>query len=278
MGEKSSMIKTDPASVDAVMALPYIELLAWLGESNLPPGGFDTIRRLVLQSHARAGQAVLHVGCSAGFLSREFARLTGAKVTGIDRSPAMVAAATRRAEEEKLSGQVSYECQDMCQTRFATGHFDVTVCGGALAFVEDHIRAVSEWVRVTKPFGLIVDTELYYHSVPPERVRTRVAEIIGVEVPVRRKDDWTSLFELPQLIPCYHHDAPTIARTSADVENYCAAMIEFRASDLKPDVRKALFDRLVECFNVFNENLKYMSYLVLGFRRMPDHSEPMLFI
>jgi hypothetical protein len=55
-------------------------------------------------------------------------------------------------------------------------------------------------------------------------------------------------------------------------------MVEWRASHENDAVQAALRSRIRECFLTFNENLAYMSYQVLAYRRLPKGSEPFLFI
>ena len=257
--------------------MSYVELLATLSESNLPPGGLATIRELITLCHLGPHSTVLHAGCNAGFLSREIARLSGARVTAIDISPDMVAAAERRARSEGLDGQVRHERADMRAMGFPDGSFSVTLSGGALAFVIDQPRAILEWIRVTRPYGIVADAELFYHAPAPADLRRRVAEIIGVPVPEYTADSWRDLFARPELLPYAYREARHPTRTPDDVKAYCRRLVDFQARDWDAAARDALRRRLEACFLTFNENLSYMSYAVMVFRRLPDEAEPLLF-
>jgi len=154
----------------------YVDLLAMLGESNLPPGGLPTVRDLAHNLHLRPGIKALHAGCNTGFLSSELARRTGASITGIDVNPNMAEAGNLRAKQEGLEGLIHYEPQDMRAMTFADGEFDVVLSGGALAFVDGHESAVAEQIRVTKECGLLGDVQLYYHEEPPAGLLDKVSE------------------------------------------------------------------------------------------------------
>lgn len=267
-----------PLSVELIESLPYVQLLALMGESNLPPGGFKTIHRLISFCTLGVHSNVLHAGCNAGFLSRELARISGCRVTGIDIAPEMVDAATRRASSEGLDGRVRHECRDMRDTQFQAETFDVTLSGGALAFVVDQPRAIEEWIRVTRPYGILADAELYYREPAPESLREKVSRIIGAQVPAYNKSYWPALFSRLELVPYACYDEPVQVRTEAEVFAYCDRMVEWRASHENDAVQAALRSRIRECFLTFNENLAYMSYQVLAYRRLPKGSEPFLFI
>ena len=265
-------------SADEIRALPYVALLAMLEEANLPPGGLDSVRRICQEAHLRPGLDVLHAGCNAGFLSREVARRTGASVLGIDISADMAAAGNRRAAREGLAGLVRHENRDMRASGLADASFDVVLSGGALAFVDGHQRAVAEWLRVVKPYGLLADVELYYSAEPPQRVLEKVAEMIEVEVPRYDRGYWVDLFTHERLQPYYRRDAEASARSDAEVEAYCAGMVALSAARVAPTAQEALYERLVEIFRAFNENMKYLSYTLFVHRVVPEGDEPALYL
>jgi SAM-dependent methyltransferase len=261
----------------AVRSWSYIELLARLGESNLPPGGNDSVRRLVVHCHLRPGLRVLHAGCSAGYLGRELVRRSGCHVTGVDLSADMVESAFRRADEERMADQVNYRVADMRALPFPDESFDVTLSGGALPFVECHTEAVREWIRVTRRHGLIADVELFYRQSPPVTVRRSVEEIIGRDVPEYGRDDWLSLFDRHELQPWYLHEGEQLAKPDEEVREYCALMVRYAASRWAAEAQAALQKRLYEIFSAFNLNLSYMNYIVIVRKRVGVDGEPTLF-
>lgn len=262
---------------EEVRSWPYVKLLAMLGESNLPPGGMDTVRRLILDCHLRSDVSVLHAGCNAGFLSREIARRSGCNIIGIDISSDMVEAARKRMVTEGLDDILSYECQDMRSMSFVDNAFDVVLSGGALAFVDGHTRAIQEWVRVTRPYGLLADAEFYYHTEPPTSLLQKVSEVIEVEVPCYPRSYWFKVFEHALLQPYCVFDAEAGARSTAEIKEYCQRMVDYAATDWTDPAKEVLIERLIDIFHVFNENMKYLSYSMLIFRRMNTGDEPSLY-
>ena len=260
-----------------VKELPYVELLARLSESNRPPGGIDTVRQFVINCHLRPGVTVLHAGCNAGFLSRELARRSGCSVLGIDISESMVKAANARAQKEEIEHLVRHEHHDM-RTMMLKQPYDVVLSGGALAFVNGHRQAVEQWLRVVSPFGLLADAELYYREAPPQRILDQVSETIGVKVPHYQAGYWQSVFRHELLEPYYLQDNVVTTYTEAEVQHYCEKMIAFSAHDWSEEAKEALLERLIQVFSLFNENLKYMNYLVFVYRHTSPNAEPALFV
>jgi ubiquinone/menaquinone biosynthesis C-methylase UbiE len=265
-------------TADQVRQTSYVELLAMLGESNLPPGGLDTVRALAHNLHLRPGLQTLHAGCNAGFLSREMARRTGVNVVGVDISPAMAEAANVRAKEEDLHPLVRHECQDVRDLDFADETFDVVFSGGALAFVRGHEQAVAEMIRVTKNFGLIGDTQLYYTAEPPAGLLERVSEIIEVPVPRYTRQYWVDLYRTDLLQPYWREDAEAGDVDSEAVDDYCLLMVRRQAASWAESAQEALFERLLHVFGTFNENMKYLRCTNYVYRRVRADSEPALFL
>jgi ubiquinone/menaquinone biosynthesis C-methylase UbiE len=259
------------------MKLPYVKLLALLGESNLPPGGLSTVRDLIVQSHLSDDRRVLHAGCNAGFLSREISRRVGCQIVGIDIEADMTSAASQRARAECLSGQLRYSAMDMRALAFADASFDAVISGGALAFVDGRARAISEWIRVTKRFGFLADAEFYYGSSPSAALRSELTEIIGVPVPEYDRAYWLDLFSHPRLDRYYLHDADARAREDRDVVAYCERLADYRGAQWPMQTRAALVRRILPIFRVFNENMRHLRYLRLVYRRSADRDEPMLY-
>lgn len=106
---------------------------------------------------ALAGRDVLEVGCGDGTYALGAAR-AGARVTGIDRSAAVVEAARLRAADVGLP--LELHVADALALPFPAERFDVVLAVTVLCFVPDPPQAVAEMARVLRPGGVVVLGEL----------------------------------------------------------------------------------------------------------------------
>lgn len=108
--------------------------------------------RLWLYRQAGLGQAgaVLEVGCGTGVIAAELARVTSARVVGLDLDEASLAFAQRQESD------VSYVCGDAQALSFPGGSFDVVVCHYLLLWVADPARAMREMARAVRPGGHVL--------------------------------------------------------------------------------------------------------------------------
>ncbi|MDE3720678.1 methyltransferase domain-containing protein [Nocardiopsis sp. N85] len=115
----------------------------------------------------------------------------GVELTGLDLSPAMLAAARRRATA--LGRPVTLVEGDAQDLPFGDGDFDTVLCALALCAIPDQRRALTEMHRVLRPGGrlLLVD-HIEYTRWPmrlrearkerPRRLPRAVAEEVGFAV------------------------------------------------------------------------------------------------
>jgi ubiquinone/menaquinone biosynthesis C-methylase UbiE len=103
------------------------------------------------------GLDVLDVGCGDGALMASFSR-KGARVTGVDPDPAMLAAARRRADALGLPFILRRGSAEALP--FADCSFDRIVTVAVLCFIDKPDMAIAEMARVLRPGGEIILGEL----------------------------------------------------------------------------------------------------------------------
>ena len=109
-------------------------------------------RMLALVGDVR-GRRLLDLGCGEGAYSRALAR-RGARVTGVDGSGTLIAAARERAAAAGLD--IDYrQANASALDRLPSASFDLIVASMVLMNVEDYVGAVREAYRVLVPGGAI---------------------------------------------------------------------------------------------------------------------------
>lgn len=123
-------------------------------------GGFDVYREylntpaMLKRIGSVRGLRILDLGCGEGYHCRLLAR-RGAKVTGVDATPGMIARA--REEEQRQPLGVRYRTVDAARLQgIGRGRFDIVVAFMALMDVDEWRGAILEAARVLRPGGRFV--------------------------------------------------------------------------------------------------------------------------
>jgi len=131
---------------------------------------------LVRFAGVRAGQAVLDVGCGTGPVAITAAR-TGARVTGLDLTPELLAQAQESAPIAGLK-DIVWKVGDAESLPFADAAFDVVLSEFGHMFAPRPEVAAKEMLRVLKPGGRIA-----FATWPPETFVGRASQMSGKYLP-----------------------------------------------------------------------------------------------
>jgi SAM-dependent methyltransferase len=114
-----------------------------LGDGHHPKGALTGYYAFFLE-RVRAGERVLDLGCGRGGLALAVARVTGAKVSGLDLDPANIEAARALPAPPNLT----FYCGDARSERFE-GTFDVVILSNLLEHLSDRVAFLAGTARTT---------------------------------------------------------------------------------------------------------------------------------
>ena len=171
----------------------YFELQAYWGATK-HIGGLKTTRELIELCHINKGKYVLDVGCGVGITPCYIAKRYDCRVVGVDISERMIDWSNERAKREGVENRVKFTVADVQNLPFKDALFDAVIGESITAFPEDKQRAVSEYVRVTKPGGYVGLNEITWIKAPPP---TELVEYLSRTTGAKGKtsDSWRELLE-----------------------------------------------------------------------------------
>lgn len=265
-------------TANEIRQMDYVSFMGLLNETNRPPGGKDSMRRMVQNAFLTENSHVLHAGCNTGFCSFEIVHLVKCKVTAIDINPHMIASAIEKKNREPspFRNLLYFQLSDAQQLPFEDNTFDLVMSGGSTAFMKDKDAAVREYVRVCKPYGFVGDTCLFYIDSPPKVLIDEINRLLNIEIQIWDEDYWLSLYKNAGLEIYYKHtDRMPSKPTDDDVLEYSRSMID-RLS-FKGEAKDAAVKKFHSYMRLFNENHKYLGYNVLLCRKRPETEQITLF-
>ncbi len=261
-----------------IQAMDYVSFMGFLNETNRPPGGKDSMRRMAQNAFLTSDSKVLHSGCNTGYCSFELSHLTKCQVTALDINESMLASAQERLLREPLPyrDKITFEKGDAHALRFEDNTFDLVMSGGSTAFMKDKDAVVREYMRVCKPYGFVGDVFLHYHAEPPQDLIDTINRELNIDIKKWGKEYWTSLYTDAGLVLYYIYDAPMPTHpTQDDVQNYCESIVS--PLSLSTDAHEEAVRKLFKYMDLFNQNHAYLSYAVLLCRKNPFGEQTALF-
>lgn len=258
--------------------MDYVSFMGFLDETNRPPGGKDSLRRMAQNAFLTTSSRVLHSGCNTGYCSFELCHLAKCRVTAIDVNDFMIASARKKLADEPLPYRnlIVFKKGDARKLQFGDNSFDLVMSGGSTAFMDEKEKVVKEYSRVCKPYGFVGDVVLYYHKNPPKSLISQINKTLNISIKRWSKDDWISLYTNADLETYYVYDAPMHVYPSvSDVRTYCEQMIQRLSLD--QESHAVAVKKMYGYMTLFNENHHYLSYAVLLFRKSPSKEQVTLF-
>jgi ubiquinone/menaquinone biosynthesis C-methylase UbiE len=142
-----------------VPATPRLRpLLHQIAKGSLGPGTGDERRIARLLLGLGPGEAVLDAGCGDGTLTRDFARIVGARgvIVGVDGAPEPLIRAVKATPAAAApDGNVAFLRADIARLPFRSGAFGAVCCFGVLHDLAAPWAALDELARVLAPGGRI---------------------------------------------------------------------------------------------------------------------------
>ena len=129
-----------------------------------------------LARHAKINQSthVLDLCCGLGGPARYLAYHHGCRVTGVDMNTDRLAGAVRLTERTKLQDRVLFHHANALQTGLADETFDVIVSQEAFCHIPNKKTLIAECVRLLKPGGRIVYTDILARNSMTNEIRSRL--------------------------------------------------------------------------------------------------------
>ena len=148
-------------------------------------------------------EAVLDLGCGTGVVARAIAARNGfaGAVTGVDQSPAFIAAAERLAATEGLGDRVEFVVGDAHALDLPAASFDVAVAHTLVSHVRDPLAVLAEAARVIRPSGSVAVFDGDYSSLTFACDDAPLGEAMEGAVQSIIKSSPRVMRELPRLLP-----------------------------------------------------------------------------
>ena len=166
----------------------------------------------------RAGQHVVDVACGVGGSARYLARSLGVEVTALDISEAQIRRGRGLTADPRLAERIRYANADFHRVPLPDACCDVWWCQEAMLYASDKRRVLREGLRVVRPGGRLVLSDLLQRRNMPEAERGPFMARLGASHiwTIEDYDDLLAEMELKVLVrrDWWRNVAPTYERVA----------------------------------------------------------------
>ncbi|WP_316771631.1 class I SAM-dependent methyltransferase [Streptomyces sasae] len=260
-----------------VQHLNFSQTVGLVNEPNMCSGGASTIRAVLREIPGLgAGDRILEVGSNTGFSVLEMASATRCEVQGIDIEESSVRFSQQKAAALGLPN-AHFSVGDGTKIAFPDEHFDMVFASNVTSFIPDRRRAIDEYYRVLKRFGVLAAVPIFYHRRPPERLLNEVEQAIGAPLPRFSRADWEGMYELPGSELFFSKEYEYLDLSPSQIDAYVATVLEQPCNDgMSEELKEASGRRLHYFYTLFNENLGYARYAIMLYRKSQPTAFPVL--
>jgi len=190
------------------------EMMYSCGLEILHPGGIEKTDEMARMCQIDKDKKILDIGCGKGVTACYLANKYRCNVAGVDLSERMVQYARKMAAIRGLARRVSFTTADAYSLPFHDESFDI-VLAECTTVLLDKEKALSEFLRVTKPSGYIGDLEMTWQKPPPKELVEKVYDI-WEGFTTMTLEEWKELYERTRVV-----DVKTIdfSETIPDMES-----------------------------------------------------------
>lgn len=169
----------------------YLDFLSKFGIGGAHPGGINLTKKIFETENISKTSQILDVGCGTGQTAAYLAYKYGAKVTGIDINPTMIAKAKRRMRKTRLPVKI---IQGSIETPpLPDNYFDLIISESVLSFVNKP-RALSEIFRLLKKGGRFIAIEQTINERLKKTEENEIKQFYGFDRLFMKKD-WVALLK-----------------------------------------------------------------------------------
>lgn len=177
--------------MDIIQNSKYLDLLSKLGIEGAHPGGINLTKEIFKREDINRNAHILDVGCGTGQTAAYIAYRYGAKVTGIDINPSMVAKAKMRMKKNQLPVTIM-QCS-VEKIPLPDNHFDFIASESVLAFVNKPM-ALKEIFRLLKSGGRFIAIEQTINGRLKENEENEIKQFYGFDS-LSMEKDWVALLQ-----------------------------------------------------------------------------------
>ncbi|PJD94931.1 MAG: hypothetical protein CK425_10260 [Parachlamydia sp.] len=262
---------TTEISEKDIKSLNYIDFIALINQTNVPPGSFSTLTRWKVNSGMNAASNIFEIACTTGFSLLNLIKSLKCRGVGVDISKASIEAAKQNAVEMDLQTLADFHCHD-ASTYKTDEIYSHIIVGASLGFFTNPKLMIENIFSMVHEEAYILASPFYAVKEVPSQIVEDCQRILGITPTVQNYKETMRLYRGFDIE--YEDRLSSFCETEDELKHYCDSTI-VRACQRLGITSSSLYDllykRLYEVKNVCNTLRNYQNYSVLVLKYNRKH-------
>lgn len=262
----------DSITVDEIKKMSYTDFVGFINQWNVLPGAFNTLSKWKVFSNLNENCKLLEVACTTGFSSRELAIMSGCGGKAFDLSENSVLAAIENKKKYAPNIRIDYFVKNGYEFK-SDEKYSHVVIGAALKFFPNPDEMLNICLDHLEDGGYILASPFYIKSPIPTSTVNKFHKVFGIYPTTESYKDILGMYKGLEIL--YEERNDIVLETEDELRHYCESTINRVCEEKKidnSDMKKAMYDRLLEIKEMSNELRPYQGYSVLVLRYRKDIS------
>ncbi|WP_053181116.1 class I SAM-dependent methyltransferase [Pseudomonas kilonensis] len=246
-----------------VNEMSYTEFVAFINQTNVPPGSYSTLTKWRNNSNLNAESRLLEVACTTGFSINSLVKESSCEGVGIDLCKDSINQARINAKRMGLDHNVQFTAIDGTMYE-SSEKFSHIVVGAGLGFFPHPEKMVENICRLFKRSGYLLASPFYTVEDIPEKMLAQAATVFGITPTTQPYKEVMQLYKGFEVY--FEERLRPLQETEKELHHYCESTVEraSRSYNLEDESIKAtMYDRLYSIKKMSNDLRQYQGYNVL---------------
>ncbi|WP_350307480.1 class I SAM-dependent methyltransferase [Photorhabdus viridis] len=258
-------MKIKKENIENIENLSYTDFVAFVNQTNVPPGSFSTVTKWMNNSNLSKDSNVLEIACTTGFSILNLVKNSGCSGVGIDISESSI----NRAKENSISMGLNSKTQfiNMDATKYTSDRkYTHIVVGAGLGFFPKPDLMIKQMEFLFDEEGYLLASPFYVTSEIPKNLVESAKNIFGITPTNIGYKDVMALYNNFNI----HYEDRIIPEmeTESELTHYCESTI-IRACKIynitDEEYYSVMYNRLYKIKEMSNKLRPYQGYSVIVF-------------
>lgn len=248
--------------------LSYTDFVAFINQTNVLPGAYDTLNRWITFGKINENSFILDVACTTGFKSREISYISKCKGDAFDISKYAIENAKENQSFLLEEQRINYFLMDGHKYETDKKYTHI-ILGAGLGFFSNPKEILEKCIKMLDENGLILASPYYVNNFIPLNIEDEAKKILEINPTNKMYKDIMSIYLNSGLEVIYEERKDIIQESEWEMNNYVQNTTEriMKKYSFESETIEYIKNRLFSIKKICNDLRPFQKYSVIILRK-----------